>query len=678
MPIELKMPALSPTMEEGTLSKWLVKEGDQVKSGDILAEIETDKATMEFEAVDEGTIAQIVVPEGSDGVKVGAVIAVIAEEGEDASAAKAAPAKAEDATPKNAAGGGGKEPAAAEKGYGASPAHDPKPQNVEPPARAAAPASDAKGDRVKASPLARRLAEQQGVELGSLTGSGPNGRIVKADLDGAKPGVAKAAPAAAQPKTEAQKPSPAAAQPQPGDIPHETVKLSNMRKTIAKRLSESKQTVPHIYLTVDINLDKLLKLRTELNKGLESRGVKLSVNDMLIKAQAAALMEVPACNVQFGGDTLIQFTRADISVAVSIPGGLITPVVTGADTKSLSAIATEIKELAGRAREGKLQPHEYAGGTASLSNMGMYGIKQFEAIINPPQAMILAIGAGEKRALRGRRRADGGDGDVGNRQLRPSCDRRRGWRGLHSGIQAAVREPAGDARLSGGRRSVCARRCARDPGDGDAGGHQSVRRHLRRLADEPDGFGGRVGRLALVGRTRRDDRGGRDGVPPAGLGRRRGVGLCRADRGGADLDEGEGRSLAPRAQRRGHAEGDGGGVHFRRDRRGPAEAVGATDGGLSGVSRDLASCFGERRTEHPFGALSFARLACISGDDCAVRPVQLCSNLFRHGRCGLAVNLRDPGATSADAPVSHFARHSGGIRRFSHYFATSGIGIGSL
>ncbi|WP_420141279.1 2-oxo acid dehydrogenase subunit E2, partial [Sphingomonas sp.] len=203
-----------------------------------------------------------------------------------------------------------------------------------------------------------------------------------------------AAPQAAQAEAPRAAPAPAAA---PEGVPSETVKLSNMRKTIARRLTESKQTVPHIYLTVDINLDALLKLRTELNKGLESRGVKLSVNDMLIKAQAVALMEVPSCNVQFGGDSLIQFKRADISVAVSIPGGLITPVVTGADTKSLSAIATEIKDLAARAREGKLQPHEYAGGTASLSNMGMYGIKQFEAIINPPQAMILAIGAGEKR-----------------------------------------------------------------------------------------------------------------------------------------------------------------------------------------------------------------------------------------------------------------------------------------
>ena len=379
MPIEIKMPALSPTMEEGTLAKWLVKEGDTVKSGDILAEIETDKATMEFETIDEGTVTKLLVPEGTDGVKVGAAILILAGEDEDASApapkADTAPAPAKAAAPQ-------KEPEVAKA---ATPA---------PAAPQAAPA--ASGDRVKASPLARRLAEQQGVDLSSVTGTGPNGRVVKADLAGVQPGQAK--PAAAAPQAAAPAPAaahvPAAA---PDGVPSETVKLSNMRKTIARRLTESKQQVPHIYLTVDINLDALLKLRGELNKGLEGRGVKLSVNDMLIKAQAAALMEVPSCNVQFAGDNLIQFKRADIAVAVSIPGGLITPVVTGADTKSLSAIATEIKDLAGRAREGKLQPHEYAGGTASLSNMGMFGIKQFEAIINPPQAMILAIGAGEKR-----------------------------------------------------------------------------------------------------------------------------------------------------------------------------------------------------------------------------------------------------------------------------------------
>jgi len=378
MPIEIKMPALSPTMEEGTLAKWLVKEGDTVKSGDILAEIETDKATMEFETIDEGTVAKLLVPEGSDGVKVGQAIMILAGEGEDVSAASApkaaAPApKAEAAAPAKAA-----EPAKAEAPQAA-------------PAPAAAPAPS--GDRVKASPLARRLAEQQGIDIGAVKGSGPNGRVVKADLANVQPGAAASAP-------EAPKAAPAIAAapaPAPEGVPHEVHKLSNMRKTIARRLSESKQQVPHIYLTVDINLDALLKLRGDLNKGLESRGIKLSVNDMLIKAQAAALMEVPSCNVQFAGDTLIQFKRADISVAVSIPGGLITPVVTGADTKSLSAIAAEIKDLAARAREGKLQPHEYAGGTASLSNMGMYGIKQFEAIINPPQGMILAIGAGEKR-----------------------------------------------------------------------------------------------------------------------------------------------------------------------------------------------------------------------------------------------------------------------------------------
>ncbi|MEH3105892.1 MAG: pyruvate dehydrogenase complex dihydrolipoamide acetyltransferase [Sphingomonas fennica] len=392
MPIELKMPALSPTMEEGTLAKWLVKEGDTVKSGDILAEIETDKATMEFEAVDEGTVAKIVIAEGTDGVKVGAVIALIAEEGEDASAAAAAPA-GDKAAP------AGKEPPVEEKGYGASPKDDPAPARTDAgKAPEAAPAPASKDGRVKASPLARRLAEQQGIDLAAVTGSGPGGRVVKADLAGAAKGAAPAEAGKAAPAAAAAAPAPAAAPAQVPDIPHEVSKLSGMRKTIARRLTESKQQVPHIYLTVDINLDALLKLRGQLNKGLESRGVKLSVNDLLIKAQAMALMEVPACNVMFAGDSLVSYTRADISVAVSIPGGLITPVVKGADTKSVSAIASEMKDLATRARDGKLKPEEYAGGTASLSNMGMFGIKQFEAIINPPQAMILAIGAGEKRA----------------------------------------------------------------------------------------------------------------------------------------------------------------------------------------------------------------------------------------------------------------------------------------
>ncbi|SEH18458.1 pyruvate dehydrogenase E2 component (dihydrolipoamide acetyltransferase) [Sphingopyxis sp. YR583] len=387
MPIELKMPALSPTMEEGTLAKWLVKEGDTVKSGDLLAEIETDKATMEFEAIDEGVVSQILVAEGTDNVKVGTVIAVIAGEDEDAGSAKAAPAPAAAAEPKAEA------PAPA-------PAPAPSPT---PAAPAAAPA--ASGDRIKASPLAKRLAAERGIDLSTVMGTGPGGRIVKDDLDGAAtgaPAAAAAAPSAAAPAATA--PAPAASAPAAGHseipdfgIPHEDEKLSGMRKTIARRLSQSMQEAPHIYLTVDIRLDALLKLRGELNASLESRGVKLSVNDMLIKALAVALERVPSCNVSFGGDVMRKYSRADISVAVSIPGGLITPIIVDAGGKSMSKISTEMAELAAKAKEGKLQPSEYQGGTASISNMGMMGIKQFTAVINPPQAMIMAIGAGEKR-----------------------------------------------------------------------------------------------------------------------------------------------------------------------------------------------------------------------------------------------------------------------------------------
>jgi len=392
MPIELKMPALSPTMEEGTLAKWLVKEGDKVASGDILAEIETDKATMEFEAVDEGTVAKILVAEGTDGVKVGAPIAILAGEGEDAGAAASAAPKADTAAP--AAPKAAPEPKADATPKSAPPPQAPVETPTAPAQPAAAPRSD--GDRIKASPLARRLAQAQNIDLSSLQGTGPGGRIVRADIDaavGKAPAAAPAgAPVAAPMATHAVLPG-AAEQ----AIPHEAVKLSNMRKTIARRLTESKQQIPHIYLTVDIQLDALLKLRGEINAGLESRGVKLSVNDLLIKALAQALMEVPECNVSFAGDQLFKYSRADVSVAVSIPAGLITPIIVGADTKSVSAISTEMKDLAGRAKEGKLQPQEYQGGTASLSNMGMYGIKQFEAVINPPQGMIMAIGAGEKR-----------------------------------------------------------------------------------------------------------------------------------------------------------------------------------------------------------------------------------------------------------------------------------------
>jgi pyruvate dehydrogenase E2 component (dihydrolipoamide acetyltransferase) len=374
MTIELKMPALSPTMEEGTLAKWMIKVGDTVKSGDLMAEIETDKATMEFEAVDEGVVTEILIAEGSEGVKVGTVIALIAGEGEEAKPApKAATVPAS------------------------------KVEVVEAVAVAPAPAAKAaNGARIIASPLAKRLAAAQGIDLAGIKGSGPNGRIVKADLEGAQPGVAVAAPvpvaAAAPAPVAATAPAPVAPAPIPDfGIPHEAVKLSGMRKTIARRLTESKQQVPHIYLTVDVRLDALLKLRGELNASLAARGVKLSVNDMLIKALGAALMQVPKCNVSFVGDTMLMYSRADISVAVSVPNGLITPIITDAGSKSISTVSTEMAALAAKAKDGKLQPHEYQGGTASLSNMGMMGIKQFEAVINPPQGMIMAIGAGEKR-----------------------------------------------------------------------------------------------------------------------------------------------------------------------------------------------------------------------------------------------------------------------------------------
>jgi len=367
MPIEIKMPALSPTMEEGTLAKWLVKVGDKVSSGDIMAEIETDKATMEFEAVDEGTIVAIAVPEGTEGVKVGAVIATLAGDDEDAAAPAAKPAA----------------PAAK-----AEPA--PAPVAAPTPAPVSAAPKAAVGDRVVASPLAKRIASQLGVDLAKVTGTGPNGRIVKADVEGATGGATApaAVPAAAAPT--------AATTPDFG-IPYEAEKLNNVRKTIARRLTEAKQTIPHIYLTVDVRLDALLKLRGELNKALEPQGVKLSVNDLMIKALAKALEIVPKCNVNFAGDELRKFTRSDISVAVAAPSGLITPIIVDAGAKSVSQISKEMTALAAKAREGKLQPHEYQGGTASLSNLGMFGIKQFDAVINPPQAMILAVGAGEQR-----------------------------------------------------------------------------------------------------------------------------------------------------------------------------------------------------------------------------------------------------------------------------------------
>ena len=397
MPTPIKMPALSPTMEEGTLAKWLVKPGDTVSAGDIMAEIETDKATMEFEAVDEGTIASIAVEAGTEGVKVGTVIAILAEEGEDVDeAAAAAPSGDEEPAEEKPAKDESEdksEPAKAAPRESAKPAR----ASVDTDTKAPAAPKDDSGERIIASPLARRIAEQNGVDLSTITGSGPRGRIVKADVESAEGGSAKSAADTSATKDKDEAKSSAKAPASDHGAPYEEEKLSNVRKVIARRLTESKQQVPHYYLAVDIRLDALLDLRKQLNAGLEADGVKLSVNDLLIKALARALMRVPDCNVSYQGDTLHRYSRADVSVAVAAPSGLITPIITEADTRGLASISTNMKELAEKAREGKLQPHEYQGGTASLSNLGMFGIKQFDAVINPPQGMIMAVGAGEQR-----------------------------------------------------------------------------------------------------------------------------------------------------------------------------------------------------------------------------------------------------------------------------------------
>ncbi|MER8365992.1 MULTISPECIES: pyruvate dehydrogenase complex dihydrolipoamide acetyltransferase [unclassified Mesorhizobium] len=409
MPINITMPALSPTMEEGNLSKWLVKEGDKVSPGDVIAEIETDKATMEVEAVDEGTVAKLVVPAGTEGVKVNALIAVLAAEGEDAAAAAksgdgAAPAKAE--APK----------------ADASKAETPKPEapKQEPalPKAEAAPVANghANGERIFASPLARRIASEAGIDVAALTGSGPHGRVVKADVDAAiSSGGAKTAPAAKA--APAGAPASAATAPKAmsdeqvlklfAEGSYELVPHDNMRKTIARRLVEAKTTIPHFYLTLDCELDALLALRTQINaaapvkkteKG-ETPAYKLSVNDMVIKALALALMAVPDANASWTENAMVKHKHADVGVAVSIPGGLITPIIRRADEKTLSVISNEMKDLAGRARSRKLKPEEYQGGTTAVSNLGMFGVKDFSAVINPPHATILAVGAGEQRAV---------------------------------------------------------------------------------------------------------------------------------------------------------------------------------------------------------------------------------------------------------------------------------------
>jgi len=389
MAINILMPALSPTMTEGTLARWLKKQGESVKAGDVIAEIETDKATMEVEAVDEGVLGKILVADGTEGVKVNAPIAILVQEGEAVPETASGPAPAPAAAPSPA------------------PAEAAKPAEVQAPAAAApAPASNGhdKGERIFASPLAKRVAKEMGIELKGINGTGPNGRIVRADVEAAKAAPAAAPSAAAPAPAPAAKPAPAPAPTKAAAItaPHSLVPHTTMRRVIAKRLTESKQSVPHFYLTMDIELDALLKLRGELNARSAKDGAgafKLSVNDMIIKASAVALRRVPKVNASFTEEGVAFYEDVDISVAVAIPDGLITPIIRRADQKGLATISNEMKDLGLRARAGKLKPEEFQGGGFSVSNLGMFGVKDFQAIINPPQAAILAVGAGEQRPV---------------------------------------------------------------------------------------------------------------------------------------------------------------------------------------------------------------------------------------------------------------------------------------
>ncbi|CAN7529080.1 pyruvate dehydrogenase complex dihydrolipoamide acetyltransferase [Pararhizobium sp. LjRoot255] len=400
MPINITMPALSPTMEEGNLAKWLVKEGDKVSSGDVIAEIETDKATMEVEAVDEGTVAKLVVPAGTGGVKVNAVIAVLAAEGEDVSVA--------------ASGNGAAAPAAKAEASKAeaAPAAKAAPAAAPAPAAAQVSAAASSDNRTFASPLARRLAKEAGIDVSAVSGTGPRGRVVKKDVETAVAGGGLKPAAAAAPSAAAPAPAAAPLAKGPSDEAvlknfaegsYELVPHDGMRRTIAKRLQESKQTIPHFYVSVDCELDALLALRAQLNASAPEKDgkpvYKLSVNDMVIKAIALALRDVPDANVSWTDSNMVKHKHADVGVAVSIPGGLITPIIRSAETKSLSAISNEMKDLGARAKSRKLKPEEYQGGTTAVSNMGMMGVKNFAAVVNPPHATILAVGAGEERVV---------------------------------------------------------------------------------------------------------------------------------------------------------------------------------------------------------------------------------------------------------------------------------------
>jgi pyruvate dehydrogenase E2 component (dihydrolipoamide acetyltransferase) len=404
MPINILMPALSPTMEKGNLAKWLKKEGDKVKSGDVIAEIETDKATMEVEAVDEGTIARIVVPEGTADVPVNDVIAVLAGDGEDVKSAGAAPQQKP--APKTEAKAEAKSEAEAPKQEPPAAKAAPAPASA-PPAQAKPAAAQANGhDRTFSSPLARRLAKEAGIELTRINGTGPHGRVIARDVEEAKSGKGLKAPASAPAGAPSIAPSMSDKQIlalfEPGS--YEIVPHDGMRRTIAQRLTASVQTVPHFYLTIDCDIGKLVAAREEINasapKDKEKKPLyKLSVNDFVIKAMAVALQRIPDCNVSWTEGGMLKHKHSDIGVAVAMPGGLITPIIRNAETKSLSTISAEMKDFAARARARKLKPEEYQGGTTAVSNLGMYGIKDFTAVINPPHATILAVGTSEERAV---------------------------------------------------------------------------------------------------------------------------------------------------------------------------------------------------------------------------------------------------------------------------------------
>ena len=407
MPINILMPALSPTMEKGNLAKWLKKEGDKVKSGDVIAEIETDKATMEVEAVDEGTIAKILVPEGTQDVPVNDVIAVLAGDGEDVKSAGASVASASPKTAAVAQAPAAATPAAPTPPSAAPAAKTPPPAAAAPAPQATAPVPQPNGhDRIFSSPLARRLAREAGIELARINGSGPHGRVIARDVEEARSGKGLKAPAAAPAGAPALAPSMSDKQIlalfEPGS--YEIVPHDGMRRTIAQRLTASVQTIPHYYLTIDCDIGKLLAAREEINaaapKDKEKKPLyKLSVNDFVIKAMAIALQRKPDCNVSWTESGMLKHKHSDIGVAVAMPGGLITPIVRKAETKSLSMISGEMKDFAARARARKLKPEEYLGGTTAVSNLGMYGINHFTAVINPPHATILAVGASEERAV---------------------------------------------------------------------------------------------------------------------------------------------------------------------------------------------------------------------------------------------------------------------------------------